>query len=396
MEKIGRIVNEQKGTISINGHTDARPFRSDTYDNWRLSTARAHSAYYMLVRGGVDERRITEVAGFADREPKDCRRPDGGRQPPHRDPDGDRRMRRSAIIGRAIGLLLLSAVHVAGAFAEDGLQPYQLVRSLQLVQDRIAAGDHAALPMQAKLLEMTDTRLRAADADDFSDPKNFRALLVYGMSGGNPVTVEAAVSRAKTDPQSLAIAKGIIDYLNGRPGGRDRGAEADRPDDAARRSRCFPGAGQRLTARHRGTGRRAGAARRRPPAQPRHAGRGSSAAPLGRHRRRARRWRALRACLDPICRGLPLFALCQPVRRRLRLRRHHAAHGDQPGQARRHHRDDGSRTREGDLSAHRPPRRDRRPRRSLRLCLGQGRTGPRRHPQSGRPARRNSIPACPR
>ncbi|WP_137933497.1 MotB family protein [Mesorhizobium comanense] len=71
MEKIGRIVNSQKGTISINGHTDARPFRSATYDNWRLSTARAHSAYYMLVRGGVDERRITEVAGFADRQPKD-------------------------------------------------------------------------------------------------------------------------------------------------------------------------------------------------------------------------------------------------------------------------------------------------------------------------------------
>ncbi|MGX5839707.1 chemotaxis protein MotC [Mesorhizobium sp. ArgA1] len=126
-------------------------------------------------------------------------------------------MRRSAIIGRAIGLLLLSTVHSPAAFAEDGLQPYQLVRSLQLVQDRIAAGDHAALPMQAKLLEMADTRLRAADADDFSDPKNFRALLVYGMSGGNPVTVEAAVSRAKTDPQSLAIAKGIVDYLNGRP-----------------------------------------------------------------------------------------------------------------------------------------------------------------------------------
>jgi chemotaxis protein MotB len=70
MEKIGRIVNGQKGNVVIQGHTDARPFRSATYDNWRLSTARAHSAYYMLVRGGVDERRITEVAGFADREPK--------------------------------------------------------------------------------------------------------------------------------------------------------------------------------------------------------------------------------------------------------------------------------------------------------------------------------------
>ncbi|MBZ9818613.1 MotB family protein [Mesorhizobium sp. CA4] len=70
MEKIGHIINQKKGTITISGHTDARPFRSDTYDNWRLSTARAHSAYYMLVRGGVDESRIAEVAGFADRQPK--------------------------------------------------------------------------------------------------------------------------------------------------------------------------------------------------------------------------------------------------------------------------------------------------------------------------------------
>ncbi|TGQ26492.1 chemotaxis protein MotC, partial [Mesorhizobium sp. M00.F.Ca.ET.216.01.1.1] len=91
------------------------------------------------------------------------------------------------------------------------------VRSLQLVQDRIAGGDHAALPMQAKLLELADARLRAADAEDFKDPKNFRALLVYGMSGGNPVTVAAAASRATADPQSLTIAKGIVAYLNGQP-----------------------------------------------------------------------------------------------------------------------------------------------------------------------------------
>jgi chemotaxis protein MotB len=70
MDKIGRIINSQKGTISIEGHTDARPFRSDTNDNWRLSTARAHAAYYMLVRGGVAENRITEVSGFADRQLK--------------------------------------------------------------------------------------------------------------------------------------------------------------------------------------------------------------------------------------------------------------------------------------------------------------------------------------
>jgi chemotaxis protein MotC len=137
-------------------------------------------------------------------------------------------MKRGAVTSRLMGLLLLAAGYPSAGFAQDTLQPYQLVRSLQLIQDRIAAGDHAALPMQAKLLEMTDTRLREADAEDFKDPKNFRALLVYGMSGGNPVTVEAAVSRAATDPQNLAIAKGVIDYLNGRPGDA---IEALRPID---------------------------------------------------------------------------------------------------------------------------------------------------------------------
>ena len=70
MEKIAHTLNEQKGRIRINGHTDARPFRNASYDNWRLSTARAHSAYYMLIRAGLDETRIGEVAGFADRKLK--------------------------------------------------------------------------------------------------------------------------------------------------------------------------------------------------------------------------------------------------------------------------------------------------------------------------------------
>ena len=70
MEDIGRTLAQHTGKIRINGHTDGRPFRNADYDNWRLSTARAHAAYYMLVRGGRDEARIGEVAGFADRQLK--------------------------------------------------------------------------------------------------------------------------------------------------------------------------------------------------------------------------------------------------------------------------------------------------------------------------------------
>ena len=75
MEKIAATITAHKGAVSINGHTDARPFRSGGYDNWRLSTARAHSAYYMLVRAGLDEKRIVGVAGFADRKLKDPAEP---------------------------------------------------------------------------------------------------------------------------------------------------------------------------------------------------------------------------------------------------------------------------------------------------------------------------------
>jgi chemotaxis protein MotB len=70
MEKIGNILNEKNGALAIRGHTDARAFSSGGNDNWRLSMARAHSAYFMLVRGGIPEERITQVSGFADRRLK--------------------------------------------------------------------------------------------------------------------------------------------------------------------------------------------------------------------------------------------------------------------------------------------------------------------------------------
>ncbi|MGP9822819.1 OmpA family protein, partial [Salinarimonas sp. NSM] len=67
VEEIAPILAEEAGAIVIRGHTDARPFSSATYDNWRLSSARAHMAYYMLVRGGFAEERILRVEGHADR-----------------------------------------------------------------------------------------------------------------------------------------------------------------------------------------------------------------------------------------------------------------------------------------------------------------------------------------
>jgi chemotaxis protein MotB len=70
IDKIGPLLTKRPGAIVVRGHTDNRPYRSEAYDNWRLSTARAQMAYYMLVRSGVDSQRIEHVEGYADRRPK--------------------------------------------------------------------------------------------------------------------------------------------------------------------------------------------------------------------------------------------------------------------------------------------------------------------------------------
>ena len=67
VERIANALKNKAGKISISGHTDGRPFVSDDYDNWRLSSARAQMAYYMLVRAGLSELRIDGVTGHADR-----------------------------------------------------------------------------------------------------------------------------------------------------------------------------------------------------------------------------------------------------------------------------------------------------------------------------------------
>ncbi len=70
MERIASILKARNGSITIRGHTDARPFKTPGYDNWRLSTDRAQMAYFMLVRGGLDEKRVAAIEGYADRKLK--------------------------------------------------------------------------------------------------------------------------------------------------------------------------------------------------------------------------------------------------------------------------------------------------------------------------------------
>ena len=70
LDEITPLISQNRGQVIVRGHTDNRAYRTSDYDNWRLSTARAHMAYHMLIRGGLDAARIERIEGYADRRPK--------------------------------------------------------------------------------------------------------------------------------------------------------------------------------------------------------------------------------------------------------------------------------------------------------------------------------------
>jgi chemotaxis protein MotB len=71
MDAVAGILKQQPGQVVVRGHTDAHPYKSPTYDNWRLSSARAQMAYYMLTRAGLPESRFERIEGYADKRLRD-------------------------------------------------------------------------------------------------------------------------------------------------------------------------------------------------------------------------------------------------------------------------------------------------------------------------------------
>jgi chemotaxis protein MotB len=71
--ELGKLPN----TISIEGHTDAKPFASKgDYTNWELSADRANAARRIMPENGLGPRQVTQVRGYADQSLRDPKNPE--------------------------------------------------------------------------------------------------------------------------------------------------------------------------------------------------------------------------------------------------------------------------------------------------------------------------------
>lgn len=125
------------------------------------------------------------------------------------------KFRKSLLVG-AICVSTLLPINLVHAQNLDSSAPlYTLVRSLQYVQDTVVSGDFSAMEMQRFLLEQVDRKLREAQPEDFDDPRNVDAALIYAMSGGNPKTLDLVVAQDKYGYFDEEITSIMRAYLNG-------------------------------------------------------------------------------------------------------------------------------------------------------------------------------------
>jgi chemotaxis protein MotB len=71
LRALAPAINELPNKVSLNGHTDARPFppNQKKYTNWELSSDRANAARYELTQGGLDEEKVLRVIGLSSSVP---------------------------------------------------------------------------------------------------------------------------------------------------------------------------------------------------------------------------------------------------------------------------------------------------------------------------------------
>ena len=70
IQKIGPLLAATRRPLQIEGHTDSRPYPGAGYDNFDLSTDRAHAVRRLLGASGVGSTQFLQVVGHADTRPR--------------------------------------------------------------------------------------------------------------------------------------------------------------------------------------------------------------------------------------------------------------------------------------------------------------------------------------
>ena len=123
------------------------------------------------------------------------------------------------------------------------------MRTLQLLQDRVAAGSLSAHEGQLLMIVRINEDLLQAAPEVWADGHNVQAAIVFALSGGGPAILRRLIARAGIGEPEATLARGALAYVEGQRGRGEPPAQGCRHDgpaaDAGRRDRPDAGLAHR-------------------------------------------------------------------------------------------------------------------------------------------------------
>jgi chemotaxis protein MotC len=120
------------------------------------------------------------------------------------------------VLGLALAVICTSQAFGQGGARLESKQPYEIVRSLQAIQDQIVRGNINAQAKLPKLVEQISDRLLAADREVWRDAKNARAAVIYTLSGGQARVIRKVIEIGLSPESELELMRGALAYVEGR------------------------------------------------------------------------------------------------------------------------------------------------------------------------------------
>jgi len=95
-------------------------------------------------------------------------------------------------------------------------QPFHAVRTLSVLQERVAQGDETAFAMQREVVQEIADELKTFSPTVWRSQRNREALIKYALSGGDPEQLRAVLSQKLFEAAELPLAEGALAYAEGQ------------------------------------------------------------------------------------------------------------------------------------------------------------------------------------
>lgn len=115
-----------------------------------------------------------------------------------------------------VAVALFGLALASSQAAAQHRQPFEIVRSMQALQDQIALGNKSALAALPGLSSQLAEKLIAADPGVWRESRNARAAITYVLSGGQPRVLRKILAGHEYPSDDKKLMEGTLAYVEGQ------------------------------------------------------------------------------------------------------------------------------------------------------------------------------------